>query len=208
MTIPGALAASMVDLNSGQTLGVAGSAELTGSWAGRGSAVVRASMDTLGALNDEEELEELIISGSECFHLLRVMPRGHSARQVFLHVVLDRSRANLALARLDLKTVAEKTQEDIDDPPAPPRQRMPTAGDGSPSSAEFGSSRGPHDLGERGDRTPPLPRRSPSPPADPDSRPDSVALGQGTLARIPGLNTKPPDIETIRRISGALRRLQ
>ncbi|GGP01364.1 hypothetical protein [Wenjunlia tyrosinilytica] len=203
MTIPGALAASMVDLDTGTSLGLVGDPpEPTGSWAGIGTAIVRASTDAMSLLGDEQALEELIISGTRCFHLLRLLPSpprssgGDEARQVSIHLALDRSRANLAMARLDLKTIAERATDGAGARP-PPRQ-APEHPDRHPAD----------DTG--GDQAPPsLPRRVPDRSAGLQFPPVHHEAPPGSLqASIASAIARPPDVETVRRIARALRELQ
>jgi hypothetical protein len=199
----------MVDLDSGASLGAAGrAAQLTETWAGAGSAVMRASMDTIGVLADEQELEELVISGAQCIHLLRALPRQPGTRQVFLHVVLDRSRANLAMARLDLKAIAEWARDGDEGLSRLPRQRKPTLDSESMSATGAGPPRERRDTRVPDRALPPLPRRGLSRTPSHHPPPDPRELDRGALARIPGVDAGPPDAETMRRIVRALRELR
>ncbi|MDH6125457.1 hypothetical protein [Kitasatospora sp. GP82] len=101
LTIDGALGAAIVDAESGMALGTLGAAPgLDLSLAAAGSTdIVRAThrcLDLLG-LHDQG-LEDTLTTLTSQYHLIRPLtrPGGHG---LFLYLVLDRARANLAMAR-------------------------------------------------------------------------------------------------------------
>ncbi|MFF0501026.1 hypothetical protein ACFYU5_31830 [Nocardia aobensis] len=106
MAIDGALGASVVDYNSGMSLGMLGSSKsLDLQVAGAGNTeVVRAKLRTIEQLGLNEDIEDILISLSSQYHLIRPMT-GRTSKGLFLYLALDRGRANLALARHRLKAI-------------------------------------------------------------------------------------------------------
>jgi hypothetical protein len=68
--------------------------------------VVRAKQRTLDQLGLHQEIEDILISLSDQYHLIRPMT-GPQSRGLFLYLALDRSRANLAMA--DTASSASRT---------------------------------------------------------------------------------------------------
>jgi len=66
--------------------------------------VVRAKRKTMRSLGLNDPIEDILITLSRQYHLLRPL-RSNDA--LFIYVALDRSRANLAMARHQL-SIAEK----------------------------------------------------------------------------------------------------
>ncbi|MGW0352884.1 hypothetical protein ACWDXV_01655 [Nocardia nova] len=108
MAIDGALGASVVDYNSGMSLGMLGSSKaLDLQVAGAGNTeVVRAKLRTIEQLGLNEEIEDILISLSTQYHIIRPMT-GRNSKGLFLYLALDRGRANLALARHRLRGIEE-----------------------------------------------------------------------------------------------------
>lgn len=106
MTIDGALGAALVDGESGMMLGSAGGGrDLDLEVAAAGSTeVLRAKVRTLAALGITEEIEDILITLVRQYHLMRLLPGGDGA--LFIYLAMDRSRANLALARRRLRELA------------------------------------------------------------------------------------------------------
>jgi predicted regulator of Ras-like GTPase activity (Roadblock/LC7/MglB family) len=71
------------------------------------AAVVRAKRETIAALGMEDAIEDILISLTHQYHLIR--PLRHD-RTLFLYLVLDRAHANLPYARLALSRAEEKLQ--------------------------------------------------------------------------------------------------
>ncbi|WP_167476302.1 hypothetical protein [Nocardia arthritidis] len=108
MVIDGALGAAVVDYNSGMALGMLGSSktlDLQVAAAGN-TEVVRAKLRTIDQLGLNEEIEDILISLTGQYHLIRPMT-GRKSKGLFLYLALDRGRANLALARHRLKGIEE-----------------------------------------------------------------------------------------------------
>ncbi|MEV0365665.1 hypothetical protein [Nocardia fusca] len=111
MSIDGALGAAVVDYNSGMALGMLGSSkalDLNVAAAGN-TEVVRAKLRTIEQLGLQEDIEDILISLSSQYHLIRPMT-GRKSRGLFLYLALDRSRANLALARHRLRGIEEELE--------------------------------------------------------------------------------------------------
>ncbi|MEK2479328.1 MULTISPECIES: hypothetical protein [Streptomyces] len=116
MGIPGVLGAGLTDWTSGLTLGTAGRAPhgdhdaAAADTAEVVQAVTRnATFDTAGG--DGEPLEDLIITAGNSYHLIRLVPTAFDS-QTCLHLWLDRTRANLAIARLRLRELAAELVTD------------------------------------------------------------------------------------------------
>ena len=58
--------------------------------------VVRSKMRTMELLKTQDEIEDILITLGKQYHLLRPIKK---EKGLFLYFVLDRGRANLALAR-------------------------------------------------------------------------------------------------------------
>ncbi|WP_113701345.1 hypothetical protein [Nonomuraea lactucae] len=110
MTIEGAVGAALVDYESGMTLGTIGGGDgldLEVAAAGN-TEVVRAKTRTLALLNMNDAVEDILITLSKQYHLIR--PLSSSRGSLFLYLALDRSRGNLALARHNLKQIESALQ--------------------------------------------------------------------------------------------------
>jgi len=105
MEIEGAVAVALVDYQSGMTLGQAGGgAGLDLELAAAGNTeVVRAKMRVMSSLNLDDTIEDILITLSKQFHLIRPLRKGGSS--LFLYVVIDRKRGNLALARHQVQKI-------------------------------------------------------------------------------------------------------
>ena len=107
MNIDGALGASLVDWESGMSLGAVGGGkylDLDVAAAGN-TEVIRAKMRTMEALRLDDHIEDILITLSKQYHLIRLLKSARSDQGLFLYLVLDRSKANLALARHQLKRI-------------------------------------------------------------------------------------------------------
>ena len=106
MEIDGALGVALVDYDSGMALGTLGGGrylDLEVASAGN-TEVIRAKMRTLQALNLDQKIDDILITLSSQYHLIRLL----SSRQgggLFLYLALDRDKANLAMARHRLRQV-------------------------------------------------------------------------------------------------------
>ncbi len=104
MQIEGALGGALVDYESGMALGtVGGGLDLEVAAAGN-SEVMRAKFRTLGGLGLQDSIEDILITLTTQYHLIRPLG-GRDGPQLFLYCALDRTRANLALARHHLRRI-------------------------------------------------------------------------------------------------------
>ncbi|WP_328409123.1 hypothetical protein [Nocardia sp. NBC_00403] len=106
MVIDGAIGAAVVDYDSGMALGMLGSSkdlDLQVAAAGN-TEVVRAKLRTMEQLGLNEAIEDILITLSGQYHIIRPMT-GRKSQGLFLYLALDRGRANLALARHRLRGI-------------------------------------------------------------------------------------------------------
>lgn len=100
--LDGFICAALVDSDSGMPLATAGGGSVNLEVAAAGnSEVIKAKRRVAGALKLNDEIEDILISLGKQYHLIRPLERNN---KLFLYVVLDRGRANLAMARHELKT--------------------------------------------------------------------------------------------------------
>jgi hypothetical protein len=107
MNIEGALGVALVDWESGMPLGTLGGGKyLDLDLAGAGNTeVVRAKMRTMQSLQLNDVIEDILITLGKQYHLIRLMTNADGAQNMFLYLALDRGKANLALARHQLKRI-------------------------------------------------------------------------------------------------------
>lgn len=108
MQIDGAIGAALVDRSSGMALGIAGGGkdfDLTVA-AAVNTEVIRAKLRTMEMLNLREKIEDILITLGSQYHLIRPLT-GRSGQGLFLYLALTKERANLALARHQLKRIEE-----------------------------------------------------------------------------------------------------
>jgi hypothetical protein len=111
MSLDGALGAAVVDYSSGMALGVLGSSkalDLQVAAAGN-TEVVRSKMRTIEQLGMKDAIEDILITLSKQYHLIRPLA-SRGGQGLFLYLALDRGRANLALARHQLKKIEETVE--------------------------------------------------------------------------------------------------
>lgn len=107
MSIEGATGAALVDWDSGMPLGTLGGGKyLDLDLAAAGNTeVVRAKMRTIDSLRLNDSVEDILITLTGQYHLIRLLRNSDGAHNLFLYLVLDRTKANLALARHHLKRI-------------------------------------------------------------------------------------------------------
>lgn len=100
MEIDGAIAVALVDYGSGMSLGaLGGSADLDLDVAAAGNTeVIRAKLRTMHALNLNDQIEDILITLGTQYHLIRLL-QSSSGQGLFLYLVLDKNKSNLAMAR-------------------------------------------------------------------------------------------------------------
>ncbi|WP_441247143.1 hypothetical protein [Kitasatospora sp. McL0602] len=107
MTIEGAIGVALVDYGSGMALGTLGdSNEIDLNMAAAGNTdLVRAKMRTMEMLGQHDnEIEDILVTLTTQYHLIRPLTT-QGGRGLFLYLALNRTRANLAMARHQLKRV-------------------------------------------------------------------------------------------------------
>ena len=107
MGIDGALGVSLVDWESGMSLGAVGGGkylDLDVAAAGN-TEVIRAKMRTMESLRLDDSIEDILITLTKQYHLIRLLKSSRNEQGLFLYLVLDRQKANLALARHSLKRI-------------------------------------------------------------------------------------------------------
>ncbi|AQZ69309.1 unnamed protein product [[Actinomadura] parvosata subsp. kistnae] len=111
MAIDGAIGAVIVDHGSGMALGaLGGSKDLDLQIAAAGNTeVVKAKLRTMDSLGLKDSIEDILITLSGQYHIIRPIT-GRGGKGLFLYLALDRNRANLALARHQLRGIEEKLE--------------------------------------------------------------------------------------------------
>ena len=107
MEIDGALVAALVDYESGMTLGSKGDAFSAEVAASGNTAVVGAKMQVMQQLGLKSEIEDILISLSDQYHLIRPLAK---LPNLFLYLAIDRKKGNLGMARHQLSAI-EKALE-------------------------------------------------------------------------------------------------
>ncbi|KKD06414.1 hypothetical protein [Streptomyces sp. WM6386] len=106
--VEGSLGAAVVDYTSGMALGTLGGGkdlDLTVAAAGN-TDVIRAKVRTMEQLGLNGRIEDILITLDSQYHLIRLVT-GRTGNGLFLYLVLDKARSNLAMARHQLKRVEE-----------------------------------------------------------------------------------------------------
>jgi len=104
MTIDGALCAALVDSGSGMILGQIGSGVDLEVAAAGNTEVVRAKHKTMRALGLNDVIEDILITLGRQYHIIRPLQKHEG---LFIYLVLDKSKSNLALARRKTQDVEQ-----------------------------------------------------------------------------------------------------
>lgn len=109
--IEGSMAAAVVDYTSGMALGtLGGGKDLDVTVAAAGNTdVIRAKVRTMQELGIKSRIEDILITLESQYHLIRLVA-GRNGNGLFLYVVLDKARSNLAMARHQLRQVEEQLE--------------------------------------------------------------------------------------------------
>ena len=103
--VDGAMCSALVDSSSGMVLGTAGSGLDLDVAAAGNTEVVRAKLNTIKALGLSDSIDDILITLTGQYHIIRPLEK---SPEVFIYLVLDRAKANLALARLQVKKSDEQ----------------------------------------------------------------------------------------------------
>jgi hypothetical protein len=108
MQIEGAVGVALVDYTSGMALGSAGgNRDLDMDVAAAGNTdVIRAKLRAMEMLKIKEPIEDILVTLGVQYHLIRPVT-GRNGKGLFLYLVLQKSRANLAMARRQLRLIEE-----------------------------------------------------------------------------------------------------
>lgn len=107
-SIDGFIGAALVDAESGMLLGQEGGAGINLEIAAAGNTeVVKAKRKTMHNLGLRDSIEDMLITLGKQYHMLRPL---RSRPNLFFYVTLDRTRANLAMARIALADVEKDMQ--------------------------------------------------------------------------------------------------
>ena len=102
LTIDGAMCGAVVDSASGMMLGSAGAGVDLEVAAAGNTEVVRAKMKTMRQLGLNDVIDDMLITLGKQYHIIRPVSRKDG---VFIYLVLDKARSNLALARRKVQDV-------------------------------------------------------------------------------------------------------
>ena len=106
MEIDGCIGCCIVDSNSGMMLGASGGGNVSLEVAAAGNTeVVRSKRKTMKALNLGDHIEDMLITLGKQYHLIRPLTTNDA---LFIYLVLDKQKANLAMARYQLGAIEKE----------------------------------------------------------------------------------------------------
>jgi len=104
MSINGSIAASVIDWQSGMTLGMRSNGNFDIELASAGNAeVVKAKMETMKSLDNEGLIKDMLITLTDQIHIISMV---NGQPELCLYAVLDAQKANLALARNKMQSLS------------------------------------------------------------------------------------------------------
>lgn len=98
--IDGFMAAAMVDVESGLCLASVGAGVDMELAAAGNTEVLRNKRKTMAALGINEPVDDILVSMEKQYHLIRPLAKNDA---LFVYLILDRTKANLAMARHELR---------------------------------------------------------------------------------------------------------
>ena len=99
MQLSGAIGVAVVDIESGMALGQAGGGDLNMDVAAAGNSdVIRTKLNVMRDLGLNTDIEDMLITLGTQYHIIRPI-KGKGGAGLFVYLALDRSKANLAMAR-------------------------------------------------------------------------------------------------------------
>lgn len=104
MKMNGAIAAALIDWESGMALGMRsnGNFDIELACAGN-SEVIKAKMATMKSLGLEGNIKDILITLTDQLHIISIVPDNH---ELAFYLAIDGSKGNLALARNLVKSIA------------------------------------------------------------------------------------------------------
>jgi Domain of unknown function (DUF4388) len=105
MQIDGAVGVALADYSSGMALGMLGGNGLNLEVAAAGNTdVVRSKLRVMKELGLKDQIDDILITLGTQYHLIRLLPK---APNLFVYIALDRTKANLAMARHKLASLTD-----------------------------------------------------------------------------------------------------
>jgi hypothetical protein len=107
MNIDGAVGVALVDWETGLCLGTLGGGKVIDlNLAAAGNTdVIRSKMRTMESLRLNDQIVDVLITLEKQYHLIRLLKNPRNGSGLFLYLVLERSRANLGMARHHLQRI-------------------------------------------------------------------------------------------------------
>lgn len=102
----GAMCAALVDSTSGMVLESVGTGVDMELAAAGNTEVVRSKIKTMKSLGLEGAIEDILITLTHQYHIIRPVAKHNG---LFMYYVLDRNRANLAMARRKVQNLEAQT---------------------------------------------------------------------------------------------------
>jgi len=104
LEIGGAMGACIVDYTTGMSLGAAGAGVDLELAAAGNSQVVKAKMETMESLGIEGGIQDILITLDDQLHVIRPTAKHEG---LFIYLVLDKTKSNLALARRKVQDIED-----------------------------------------------------------------------------------------------------